>query len=461
MNLDDARLAPAPGDTGLACRFPGVVLYCAARGPQPVVADLIGRCREASAGPDPGIGLARSLAGVLSGSQGADTPPFALVAKSPKGLAVLINGALDVRSSHVGDGPTDTEEVLSGAAAITWVDRVLPGEYRSVSVHHSGAPSAEVPSDADLVAGVVPAGGLFLDARVVELAAPPAAPTPVAEPVSEPAPEPETAPVAAEWPAVEEVETDTTVPNPAATPGPPPLEWSGPINVGGPPTGPAEPPTPSPPPDPTPSIEEPLPDLEHVQFESVLLHSDGADDDHDHERVPLPVEPDPAESRAAESELASVVVQGVLCSRGHFNDPRSRFCSSCGISMVHQTQNLVPGPRPPLGVLVFEDGTTYSLSNNYVIGRQPEVSELVKGGSSLPLQLDDSERTISRAHAELRLEGWDVWFLNLSDTNGSFVWDSNIGQWIMLGPGQPVVLAPGTRIAMGRRTAVFESSLVR
>jgi pSer/pThr/pTyr-binding forkhead associated (FHA) protein len=149
-----------------------------------------------------------------------------------------------------------------------------------------------------------------------------------------------------------------------------------------------------------------------------------------------------------------------MCSRGHFNDPRSRFCSSCGISMVHQTQNLVPGPRPPLGVIVFEDGTTYSLSASYVVGRQPDSSSRVQSGEALPLTLEDSERTISRVHAELRLQDWDVHFVNLSSTNGSFVWDSGNEEWLPV-TDQPVVLTPGTRISFGRRTAVFESALVR
>jgi hypothetical protein len=152
--------------------------------------------------------------------------------------------------------------------------------------------------------------------------------------------------------------------------------------------------------------------------------------------------------------------RGSCALAGHFNDPRSRYCSSCGISMVHLTQNLVPGPRPPLGVLVFEDGTTYSLSSSYVIGRQPDIDPRVVRGEVLPLVLEDDDRTVSRVHAELRLRDWDVHFVNLSTTNGSFVWDPPSGQWVPVSD-QPVVLAPGARVAMGHRVAVFESPLVR
>jgi hypothetical protein len=196
------------------------------------------------------------------------------------------------------------------------------------------------------------------------------------------------------------------------------------------------------------------------EFTSQLLGA--LDEDEPEEREALPVELDPAEVRQPDANVTSEVqVQGVICSRGHFNDPRSRFCSSCGISMVQNTQILTQGPRPPLGVMVFEDGATFSLSSDYVVGRQPDVSELVQQGLALPLPVDDPERSISRAHAELRLVDWDVHLVNLSGTNGSFVWDENGQQWVPIPEGQSVVLTPGMRVALGRRSAVFESSLVR
>ncbi len=194
-------------------------------------------------------------------------------------------------------------------------------------------------------------------------------------------------------------------------------------------------------------------------FSSVLLGA--LDIDEVDERDALPVELDPGEVRAPDQVTEEVRVQGVVCSRGHFNDPRSRFCSSCGISMVQNTQVLTQGPRPPLGVMVFEDGATFSLSTDYVVGRQPEVHELVQQGLALPITVDDPERSISRAHAELRLVEWDVHLVNLSGTNGSFVWDETSQQWIPIPEGQSVQLTPGMRVALGRRSAVFESSLVR
>ncbi|HMJ77888.1 MAG TPA: FHA domain-containing protein, partial [Iamia sp.] len=210
-----------------------------------------------------------------------------------------------------------------------------------------------------------------------------------------------------------------------------------------------------------PVAETPAPaaDAPPAEFTSQLLGA--LDDEEPADREALPVETDPGAVRQPDQITAEVHVQGVICSRGHFNDPRSRFCSSCGISMVQNTQILTQGPRPPLGVMVFEDGATFSLSSDYVVGRQPDVSELVQQGLALPLPVDDPERSISRAHAELRLVDWDVHLVNLSGTNGSFVWDENGQQWVPIPEGQSVVLTPGMRVALGRRSAVFESSLVR
>jgi hypothetical protein len=432
MNLDDARLAPGSGEEGLACRFPGVIFYAGRRDPEAVVADLVGRCRQAATRSAPGAALARQLAGVLAGAED-DVPPFALVARTADGIAVLINGPLDVQLQ----GEEGTES-LSGASSITWVDRVYTGSFATITVQRTGEePPSSDATDVDLVQGVVPASGLAVvgrgtstDTGEVVVGEAPAVVAPAVEVQSPPPVEPPPPPAVEPEPEEDPTEALAAVPEP-----PPPVE-------------PAAPP------------------VEPAEFDSVLLHGDHI---HDHapvdaeteEREPLPVQPDPAESRTSESQLDEVMVQGVVCSRGHFNDPRSRFCSSCGISMVQQTLNLVPGPRPPLGVLVFEDGSTYSLSSDYVVGRQPDVSPLVQQGRSLPLALEDDERTISRAHAELRLEGWDVQFVNLSSTNGSFVWDPGTSQWVQLQPDQPLVLSSGMRIALGRRTAVFESALVR
>jgi pSer/pThr/pTyr-binding forkhead associated (FHA) protein len=171
----------------------------------------------------------------------------------------------------------------------------------------------------------------------------------------------------------------------------------------------------------------------------------------DEELPPLPVlEPAPAAD-------GGVQVQGIVCSRGHFNDPTSIYCATCGISMVHQTHNLVPGPRPPLGVVVLDDGSVFPLSEDYVIGREPDNADDVRAGRALPLALDDPDALVSRVHARILLEGWDVRILDAGSSNGTFVAKPGDADWTRLVAQEPVTILPGTRVTMGSRSLVFDS----
>lgn len=159
----------------------------------------------------------------------------------------------------------------------------------------------------------------------------------------------------------------------------------------------------------------------------------------------------PAEAPGSGNQVA--MVHGILCSRAHFNNPGAQFCIACGIAMVHVTHNLVPGPRPTLGMIVFDDGSTFGLDRSYLIGREPHTAP---NADPAPLTIQDNE-TLSRRHAEIRLVDWSVHLIDLESTNGSFIWDPDSERWNQLTPHQPVVLDPGATVALGRRTFVFES----
>jgi pSer/pThr/pTyr-binding forkhead associated (FHA) protein len=125
--------------------------------------------------------------------------------------------------------------------------------------------------------------------------------------------------------------------------------------------------------------------------------------------------------------------------------------------MVQQTHNLVTGPRPPLGVLVWDDASTYRLDRDYVVGREPEVDADVAAGRATPLTVDDEESTISRAHALIQLDGWDVQLVDRGSVNGTYVAAPGSRTWAPLTPYEPVLIVPGTRVQLGRRTFRFEA----
>ncbi len=125
--------------------------------------------------------------------------------------------------------------------------------------------------------------------------------------------------------------------------------------------------------------------------------------------------------------------------------------------MVHQTHDLRSGPRPPLGVLVLDDGATFALDQAYVIGREPEGSELVQSGEARPMMIDDPELRLSRVHTRILLKGWDVCVEDAHSANGTRILRPGSSEWIKLDPDQSVVIAPGTRIGMSDRELIFDS----
>lgn len=177
-------------------------------------------------------------------------------------------------------------------------------------------------------------------------------------------------------------------------------------------------------------------------------------------REPLPAGPAASQS-TPQPEIVGVHVQGYLCSRGHLNDPRALFCASCGIRMAERTGVLVEGVRPPLGLLVFDDGGSFVLDEDYLLGRQPDVDERVREGVLRPLIIDDDKRLVSRAHLEITLKGWDVYITDTGTANGTLIATSATQASTALVPGQPLRLPPGARVSIGKRSFVFESSLAR
>lgn len=166
---------------------------------------------------------------------------------------------------------------------------------------------------------------------------------------------------------------------------------------------------------------------------------------------------------APTSEAGSVMVLGVACSQGHHNHPDAVYCSQCGTKMgVHHTTVLLNGPRPPLGVLVVDDGSTYSLSEDLVIGREPTSHEAVVKGAASPMILTDDTLSLSRKHARIVLDDWSVFVQDLSSSNGTFL--SRAGAtdaWAQVESGSTTALEPGDRLRVGGRIIQVELHHVR
>ena len=114
-------------------------------------------------------------------------------------------------------------------------------------------------------------------------------------------------------------------------------------------------------------------------------------------------------------------MDGVYCKSGHFNAPEARYCAVCGIGIGQLTKIRQKGKRPPLGVLILGDGSVCQLDADYVIGREPTLDAAVAEGRARPLRLPGGSGVVSRIHARVELDGWQVFISDLSSANGTQV----------------------------------------
>ncbi|HCS59105.1 MAG TPA: forkhead-associated protein, partial [Gordonia polyisoprenivorans] len=181
------------------------------------------------------------------------------------------------------------------------------------------------------------------------------------------------------------------------------------------------------------------------------------------QREPLPVQ----ERQKPATEVVKLVesrahVHGIRCSRGHLNHPRSWLCGVCGIRMDQLTGILVEGERPPLGWLLLDNGSTYLLDEDLVIGREPGAPTRPGRGAPKPIRVQDESGQLSRRHIEIRLVEWDVHLIDLGSANGTYVSDPAMGnREIRLTPRQPHLLTPGSHVRIGGRHFIFESPHAR
>ncbi len=429
MKLGDLRLVPVPG-AGLVARWPGFALAVAG-GDETARAELVELVRAASAESAGATTFAHRLAGYITSADPEALPSFAALADGDVGIAVLLRG--DARLEAVNGGEAT---VLTGADRPTWVDDYLREEYTSITVVVGAGGPGPAADLVDLEAGVVPGRGAAFLLR----GAPAAEEPPPADGVGDdPEPEREEEPGPVEEPVL------AAEPEPEEEPEPEPEEE----------------PEPEPEEEPEPELDgdagEPSADRPFVTIDFGALGDVAAREplpvakDATEDAVPLGTGPKPVEAPSGAK------VRGLRCIRGHFNHPRARYCALCGISMVQQTQVLVEGERPPLGILVFGDGKTVALDSSYLLGRDPSVDGAVRTGELRPIELDDPDQILSRVHCEVRLSEWDVQLVDRNSSNGTFVRTEDAEEWRRLDPAEPATLGPGMEARVGSHRFVFES----
>jgi hypothetical protein len=133
---------------------------------------------------------------------------------------------------------------------------------------------------------------------------------------------------------------------------------------------------------------------------------------------------------------------GLMSEGGTLNHPDSLYCRDTGIRLgANHTRRLLPGARPPLGVIITDDGISLSLVENLTIG----------SARGLSLRMEDPTDAMSRHHARLELRAWSVIGHDLGSTNGTWVCSTGSNGWEPILPGAPRELKSGDRLGLGSR----------
>jgi hypothetical protein len=154
-----------------------------------------------------------------------------------------------------------------------------------------------------------------------------------------------------------------------------------------------------------------------------------------------------------------VLVEGILCpgSDRHFNHPDALLCWRDGISMVHATQIRVEQPRPSLGRLVTDDGSAFEVDSDFVIGREADQDERVMTGAAQAVVPNDPQGLVSRRHAVIHLDGWNVIVQDLGSRNGTYVTLPGQATELKLDRDQSIVIKSGSAIRVGDRRLAYHS----
>ena len=417
----------------------------------------------------------RALASVVTGSNFESAPFLFAEQRTDEGFNGMVFGPIEVTIDTAGE-----VQVLSGVDADPWA-QLSAGAGATLSV---GTVSSTM---LWLAVGAAPAGSFRWPAvleggssRGLEPARREEAP-----PRSDPAPpEPSRAQAAATAPGAPASAPATPVVVPARpSPAPVPVEVA-PVDLGVISNGPAAPTAtavavldappitaPEPGPDPEPVVLEPdavpvAADAVPVAADAVLDSVELFPDTDVFSAVPVAPEPtdevvdpgtdavdspqDPAPAQAAGQRTARSLVC-FECSKP--NPPEARSCRCCGVPIGDGNGELRVVAVPEVGLLRFSGGRVEALDSDLVIGRHPGKNE----ARQRAVTHAEDDRTVSRRHIEVRLDGWDVIVVNLRKEGGTSV-ESVRGGFEELPAGTPRKLVPGDTVRFGGSWFRYEQS---
>jgi hypothetical protein len=158
----------------------------------------------------------------------------------------------------------------------------------------------------------------------------------------------------------------------------------------------------------------------------------------------------------ADGTGTAATILAVFCPHGHPNPTHANVCRLCGVSV--RGDQPAPVLRPSLGVLRFNSGEVVELRRTLIIGRAPRVEGALTGNVPQLVKLPSPEQGISRLHAEVRVEGWNVVLTDLNSRNGTTVVFPGAAP-IRLRAGEGMPIGPGVVVHLGDEASfVYEAT---
>lgn len=155
--------------------------------------------------------------------------------------------------------------------------------------------------------------------------------------------------------------------------------------------------------------------------------------------------------------IVGPTVIATRCSNGHLTPARANRCRICQVeTTAHQAFEVA---RPVLGRLRFSTGDVVTLDRGVVLGRGPEMPQLIdeRDRPNL-LRLPSPNHDLSRSHTEVYLDGWAVLVRDLGSVNGTFVTMPG-EQPVRLPAHEPHPIAPGAVVSLADEVSfAFEVS---
>ena len=157
--------------------------------------------------------------------------------------------------------------------------------------------------------------------------------------------------------------------------------------------------------------------------------------------------PEPEQAPLEVPQQQRRMVRSLVCLEcGSPNPPSASHCRGCDALLATASTDVRDVPQPVLGVIQLSDGREEILNADLLIGRNPTYERLRPHQRAVVHGQHD--RSVSRRHVELRLDGWRVLATILAEASGTTI-ESLDGAAADLNPGSPRELLPGDTVRFG------------